>query len=144
MSKKFAEHLWYRTSQGQLFLIKNNDIIAHACVAPRQPWIPIFFACKIKLPILQKSEKNLRALNLIWNYEIASFFVHPRHRKKGFGKTLLQKAIRYCRKKKIKSLSLFVNKKNLRAIRFYQKNSFFKTSQSNNKYIMKYSCFKKT
>jgi len=136
MQKKFANHLWFRTCQGHLSLKNKSRIIGHACVAPRQPWFFILIICKIKQPFLKNFENYFRAIKIIWNYEIASFFILPKYQKKGHGKLLLKKVFQYCRQKNIPKIRLFVNKKNKDALEFYQKNLFYTKKVFKNKYLM--------
>ncbi len=56
---------------------------------------------------------------------------------RNIAKKLLENCIEFSKYQQFKEIRLEVNKENLRAIRFYEKNNFMKISENNNSIILK-------
>ncbi|MEK7513880.1 MAG: GNAT family N-acetyltransferase [Patescibacteria group bacterium] len=70
-----------------------------------------------------------RAWRPIKTAELENMFVLPEYRSKGVGSALVKEFIRWCEKKKIKSVEVWTQYKNEIGKQFYQTNKFVPVSQ---------------
>jgi len=61
--------------------------------------------------------------------ELENMFVAPEFRSQGVGSALVKEFISWCKKRKVKSVEVWAQNKNIRGKKFYQSNDFVPVSQ---------------
>lgn len=97
-----------------------------------------FLSKECSLGIIAELKENIIGFSLFSGnidiFELYIIFVEPQYRKMGIAKKFLEKGINYCKKNKIKSIHLEVNRINNSAITLYDRFKFKKIGIRRNYY----------